>query len=84
MIHDHKRLKVYGTTKIAARGQIVLPIEARRGLKLKPGDTLMAVDCCGILTLMKPQDLETILNRVTERLQRHLTGVRTVLKQHRS
>ena len=81
--HAHSsRIRVFGTTKIADRGQVVLPIEARKALKLRPGDTLLAVDCCGILTLMKPKEIEMLLDKATVRLQDHISGLRKALRHH--
>ncbi len=84
MTHIKSHIEVFGTTKIAERGQVVLPIEARRALRLRPGDTLLAVNCCGILTLMKPKDLDQILDRATARFQHQIKGLRTAIKRHRA
>ncbi|MDD5745929.1 MAG: AbrB/MazE/SpoVT family DNA-binding domain-containing protein [Candidatus Omnitrophica bacterium] len=35
--------EVYGTVTIGERGQVVIPIEARKALKIKPGDKLMVM-----------------------------------------
>lgn len=35
--------EVYGTVTIGARGQVVIPIKARRALKIKSGDQLIAM-----------------------------------------
>lgn len=35
--------KMYGTTTIGARGQVVIPASARKDLSLKPGDQLVVL-----------------------------------------
>jgi AbrB family looped-hinge helix DNA binding protein len=39
----HKDDKFYGTTTLGARGQVVIPAQARKDLKLKPGDHLVVM-----------------------------------------
>lgn len=39
----HKDDKFYGTTIIGARGQVVIPAQARKDLGLKPGDHLVVI-----------------------------------------
>ncbi len=34
---------IFGTVKVGARGQIVIPIEARKIFEIKPGDILLVV-----------------------------------------
>lgn len=38
-IHD----KIYGTTTIGARGQVVIPAAARKDMNLNPGDQLLVL-----------------------------------------
>jgi AbrB family looped-hinge helix DNA binding protein len=46
--------KMYGTTKVGPRGQVVIPVEARNDLGLKPGDQLLVMSKFGkVLGLMK-------------------------------
>ena len=59
--------KLYGTTTMGVRGQVVIPAEARKELKLKPGDQLLVMGRFGkALGLMKTEDLGDILNQVME------------------
>ncbi len=39
----HKQDQLYGTTTIGARGQVVIPANARKDLGLKPGDQLVVM-----------------------------------------
>ncbi|MCX5712244.1 MAG: AbrB/MazE/SpoVT family DNA-binding domain-containing protein [Candidatus Omnitrophica bacterium] len=57
--------KVYGSVTIGERGQLVIPAELRKALKLKTGDQLMVfakVDR-GIISLMSSNDLSTFLEK---------------------
>ena len=62
--------KVYGTTTVGERGQIVIPVEARKELDLKPGDHLIVMGKLGkALGLFKVEHLQemisTIMNNIT-------------------
>jgi AbrB family looped-hinge helix DNA binding protein len=35
--------RIYGTVKVGDRGQVVIPAEARKDLKIKPGDILLVM-----------------------------------------
>jgi len=49
-----KSPEVYGTVTIGSKGQIVIPMEARKALKIKTGDKLIA--------LSGPPGRETIIS----------------------
>ena len=58
----HKKMlerdKVYGTTTIGTRGQVVIPAKARHDLQLKPGDRLIVLGKFGkALGRMKTEEL---------------------------
>ena len=56
-----------GTTTIGERGQIVIPAEARRTLKLKAGDKLMVfVHHNQVLGLVKTDTMERFLKNLTK------------------
>jgi AbrB family looped-hinge helix DNA binding protein len=59
----HKRMtkqdKVYGTTTMGARGQVVVPALARKDLGLEPGDQLLVTGKFGkALGFIKVDELE--------------------------
>lgn len=55
--------KLYGTATVGARGQVVIPVQARKELGIKPGDHLMVVGKFGkVLGLIKAQKLEKFLD----------------------
>lgn len=60
-IHEHD--KMYGTTTLGARGQVVIPAQARKDLGLKPGDQLVVMGKFGkLLGLMKADQLTQIID----------------------
>jgi AbrB family looped-hinge helix DNA binding protein len=36
-------MSIYGTVKVGDRGQVVIPVKARRDFNIKPGDLLLVV-----------------------------------------
>ncbi|MGD0494656.1 MAG: AbrB/MazE/SpoVT family DNA-binding domain-containing protein [Candidatus Bathyarchaeia archaeon] len=36
-------MSVYGTVKVGDRGQVVIPVKARKDFNIKPGDLLLVV-----------------------------------------
>lgn len=63
----HKHDKMYGTTTMGARGQVVIPAQARKDLKLKPGDQLMVMGKFGkVLGLIKADQLSEVIDKIME------------------
>jgi bifunctional DNA-binding transcriptional regulator/antitoxin component of YhaV-PrlF toxin-antitoxin module len=63
-------LRVFGSTVVGPKGQVVIPAGARKELGINPGDTLLA---CGDprgdgLMLLKIDAVERILSMMTEDL----------------
>ncbi|MEK7161488.1 MAG: AbrB/MazE/SpoVT family DNA-binding domain-containing protein, partial [Patescibacteria group bacterium] len=59
--------KMYGTTTMGARGQVVIPAQARKDLKLNPGDQLMVMGKFGkVLGLMKADQLTEVIDKIME------------------
>ena len=60
-----------GTTTMGERGQLVVPIEARKVLKLKEGDKLLVFINHGkMLGLVKADSLRSFLSTLTKHLTR--------------
>ena len=64
--------KLYGTTTVGTKGQIVIPVKAREDLKIIPGDDLLVIGKHGMaLGLIKSEDLagmiEMIMENITEK-----------------
>ena len=62
--------KVFGSTVVSPRGQVVIPVNARRELGINSGDTLIV---CGSphgqgLLLFKVEAVEQILGLMSEQL----------------
>lgn len=54
--------KLYGTTKVGARGQVVIPALARKELGLKVGESLLVIGKHGkALGLVRAEDMEEML-----------------------
>lgn len=59
----HKHDKMYGTTTIGARGQIVIPAQARKDLGLKSGDQLLVMGKYGkVLGFMKADQFSEVID----------------------
>lgn len=60
--------KMYGTSRLGARGQVVIPAAARRDLGLKPGDQLMVVGRFGmVLGIVKIEQVTGLVNEIMAR-----------------
>jgi AbrB family looped-hinge helix DNA binding protein len=65
----YKQDKMYGTTSMGARGQVVIPAEARKDLKLKPGDKLVVMGKFGkALGLVKVEAMQEIVSMIMEHI----------------
>lgn len=61
----------YGITTIGARGQIVIPAQAREDLKLKEGDRLLVFSRHGrFLGLVKSQEIDDIIDKIASKLSK--------------
>lgn len=66
--HQHRHT-MYGTTVLGARGQLVIPAEARKDLKLKPGDRLVIMGQFDkVLGLIKADELSEFVELIMERI----------------
>ena len=43
MFERRRNNRIYGTVKVGDKGQIVIPVEARKELGIKPGDLLFVM-----------------------------------------
>ncbi len=81
----HKKMiqqdKFYGTTTMGVRGQVVIPVEARKNLGLKPGDQLMVMGKFGkVLGLIKASEFEEFINIIMKNLAG--SGMEKHIKEH--
>ncbi|MBL7159995.1 MAG: AbrB/MazE/SpoVT family DNA-binding domain-containing protein [Candidatus Aenigmarchaeota archaeon] len=54
----------YGSTKVGSRGQVVLPIELRKKLKIEEGEILFVCEDGKSVKIMKSEILKKVLKRV--------------------
>ncbi|MBI4053734.1 MAG: AbrB/MazE/SpoVT family DNA-binding domain-containing protein [Candidatus Doudnabacteria bacterium] len=58
----YKKDKIYGTTIVGSKGQVVIPVAARRDLRIKAGDRLVVLGKMGkALGLMRAEDLHEVV-----------------------
>ena len=59
--------RLYGTTTMGARGQVVIPADARKDLGLSPGDQLMVMGKFGkVLGLIKADQMESFVKIIMQ------------------
>ena len=76
-----KHDKFYGTTTMGARGQVVIPAEARKDLGLSPGDQLMVMGKFGkVLGLMKTDAMAGFVETIMKNLEG--SGMENEAKKH--
>lgn len=62
--------KLYGTTTVGAKGQVVIPVQARKDLGIEPGDHLLVLGKLGkALGLIKAEQLEELIFMFLSQLQ---------------
>lgn len=81
LFEQHQKMerqdKLYGTTTMGARGQVVIPADARKDLGLKPGDQLVVLGKFGkALGLMKTEHLTEFIDII----MKHVSG--TGMEKH--
>lgn len=81
----HKRMtkhdKFYGLTTMGVRGQVVVPAEARKDLRLKPGDQLVVIGKFGkALGFIKAQELEDLAKIIMKNFES--TGMEHQVKDY--
>lgn len=72
MSHEHVNdKKLYGTATVGTKGQVVIPADARDGLKIEPGDRLYVIGSPekGFLGLLKEETLETMLEHLSAQIE---------------
>lgn len=73
--------KFYGATTMGARGQVVIPVEARKDLRLNPGDQLVVMGKFGkVLGLMKTEAMAEFVETIMKNLSG--SGMEMEFKKH--
>jgi len=81
----HKKMsakdKLYGTTTIGAKGQVVIPAQARKELNLKPGDQMLVMGKFGkVLGLVKTEAMAEFVETIMKNLEG--TGLENQARNH--
>jgi len=67
-MHDKK---LYGTATVGSKGQVVIPAEARKELKIEEGDRLYVVgsETGKFVGFIKEDQLRAMLSRITQSIE---------------
>lgn len=80
-MHDHK---IYGAVTLNAKGQIVLPKEARKNLGIGPGDQLLVTSKGDqFIGLIKASNVEEFLSHIQKDLNEIKKHTRVSAKKSR-
>lgn len=71
---------MYGTGTIGERGQVVIPSEARRKLKIKSGDKFVFFGHAGVLHIVKVEELDAMLAKITDKFNSNISKIRKEIK----
>ncbi len=62
--------QMYGTTVMGARGQIVIPADARKEMGLEPGDKMLVMGKFGkVIALIKADEIENVVGMIIDHAQ---------------
>jgi bifunctional DNA-binding transcriptional regulator/antitoxin component of YhaV-PrlF toxin-antitoxin module len=78
MNKNNKQHKFYGVTTIGEKGQIVIPVEARKMAKLKKSDKMLIFGMGDFLLLSKLSNLKKIASYLDNRL----TMMRKIIRKN--
>lgn len=62
--------KIYGSATVGERGQIVIPMDARKSLSIKPGDKLMVFAKSDMIGLIPMEEFSQMLDKMSEAIAR--------------
>jgi AbrB family looped-hinge helix DNA binding protein len=79
MTKKHKNgEQFYGTTTLGEKGQVVIPVEARKAMSIKKGDKLLVFGMgCDMLALSKLSKVEQFASHLANRLN----AIREIIKK---
>jgi len=71
----------YGTTTLGEKGQVVIPVEARKAMGIKKGDKLLVFGMgCDMLAFAKLSKVEQFASHLAARLN----AIRKIIKKNKS
>ncbi|MCX6806664.1 MAG: AbrB/MazE/SpoVT family DNA-binding domain-containing protein [Candidatus Berkelbacteria bacterium] len=76
-------MQFYGTGTIGEKGQIVIPAKARETLKINPGDEFIFFGHKSIIHIVKASELNSILDRMTQKFAKNMAGIKEKIKHAR-
>jgi AbrB family looped-hinge helix DNA binding protein len=80
MEHE-KRFSLVGTATVGPKGQVVIPVEVRDSLSIKPGDKLVVLRVCGKdAVVFITEDQAQVM---VEHLGEQVDGLRSVLENNK-
>ena len=67
----HANITFFGSSTIGEKGQVVIPVEGRQALGLKPGDKLLFMGDLdkGVLLVSKAKVFEDLMSNLQENFQ---------------
>jgi len=75
--------KMYGSTLVGARGQVVIPADARKDLGISPGDRLMVIGKGGmVISLIRADKMAGLLSEIMEDMDNAGVGEIKEMQEH--
>jgi AbrB family looped-hinge helix DNA binding protein len=79
----HSQDKMYGTTTIGTKGQVVIPADARKDLDLKPGDQLLVMGKFGkVLGLIKADQMGHLIELIMQSIPKDKKRLKLHIQKH--
>jgi AbrB family looped-hinge helix DNA binding protein len=72
----------YGLGTVGEKGQIVIPAKAREELGVKSGDQFIFFGHGPMMHLIKADELDTVLNKMTQRFTKMAQGIKEKIKEN--
>jgi AbrB family looped-hinge helix DNA binding protein len=71
VIEGNRETHIYGTVKVGNRGQVVIPVEARKELNINPGDLLLVMAGRNRrgLAMVKADAMRELVDRIMKGLE---------------
>jgi len=64
---NDKKAVCYGTATVGSRGQIVIPVKARKTIGIEEGDTVLVFgDSKDLIAIVKTSNLQQVITRFTK------------------
>lgn len=68
----------YGATTVGAKGQVVIPVEARKAMGIEEGEKLLVFGMgCDMIAFTKLSNVEKVASHLAAKLE----SIRTILKK---